>query len=259
MRVLPILAGLGLAASLVPLAAIAAPAYDGFTYPIGASLAGQNGGAGWGGAWDNSNTVSDLTIGAGLGFGALATSPGAAFSNPVDPPAIAVAFFGRPLAASVGADDTIAYLSVLLRPDAGFGFYGGINLGGLFIGMSGITTTYGIEAPTDDVSSSTVEAEEGTTVLLVLKAEFLAGDDIFSLYVNPTPGGAEPVAPDATKTNFDLGLASSIFINNAGGWTTDEIRLGDSFAAVTPTAVPEPGALALLLLPLLGLVGRARR
>ena len=45
---------------------------------------------------------------------------------------------------------------------------------------------------------------------------------------------------------FDLGVDSTVTINNAGAWTLDDIRLGETFADVTPAAVPAP-PVALLL------------
>ena len=61
-------------------------------------------------------------------------------------------------------------------------------------------------------------------------------------------------------TDFDVGMTSAITINNAGGWTLDEIRVGTAFADVAPAAVPAPPA-ALLLVTGLMLVGvtRSRR
>jgi len=40
-----------------------------------------------------------------------------------------------------------------------------------------------------------------------------------------------------------------LLLNNAGNWTTDELRIGATYQSVTPTAVPEPSmAWPLLLL-----------
>ena len=249
---------LGLLACLVLTAATpvhAVSVNEGFGYPEGSSLAGQNGGSGWAGPWSNAQTVVDVKIGPGLSFAGLATSGGSATSDPGG-----VAFFRRQLGSTLGADNTTVFLSFLLRPDAGSGFYGGLNLEGLFVGKSGITTSYGIEGPTDDVSSSSTTPVTGTTAFLVLRADFLPGNDKYSLYVNPTPGAPEPSTADAVKTNFDAGLIDFVFLNNAGNWTTDEIHIGDTFAAVTvPTAVPEPSTLLLLwALPVAAVAARKR-
>jgi hypothetical protein len=233
-----------LAAISLPTTAAADLVYEGFSYTQGSSLSGQNGGAGWGAAWNSSQSALGVNVGPGLNFGGLATEEGAASSDPATTGS--VAFYTRQLGATYGADNTTIFISVLLRPDTGFGFYGGINLEGVFIGKSGTAGTYGIEDSTNNVSSSSEAPVAGTTVLLVLRADFLPGNDHFSLYIDPTPGLAEPATADALKTNFDLLPASFIFLNNAGGWTTDEIRIGSTFASVTPQAVPEPSSLILV-------------
>jgi hypothetical protein len=225
----------------IPFSANAGLVYDGFNYPVGTSLSGENGGSGWGAPWDSSRSALGVNVTQGLAFKNLISSPGSVTSDPALPGS--VAFYTRQLSATYGADNTTLYMSVLLRPNAGFGFYGGINLDGIFIGKSGTTNTYGIEDANNNISSTSVTPVVGTTVFLVLRANFQPGNDRFSLYVDPTPGGPEPVVPDAVKTNYDLPPANNIFINNAGGWTTDEIRLGSTFASVAPA--PEPAALAL--------------
>lgn len=247
-----------LMSAMLPGMARAGLVYEGFAYPPGEDLHGHNGGIGWGGAWFNQGGAQTFTHSPGLGFGALAVSPGAA-TTPASA-VVNVSTYPRFLADPVGTDNTTLYLSFLLRPEAGFGFYGGLNLdGGLFIGKSDPGTTYSLESTT--IAHSSVVAQAGTTVLLVLRAQFLAGDDIFDLFVDPTPGGPEPVAADATLLDFDLGERTSLYINNPGGWTIDEIRLGPTFAAVTPAAVPAPASLPLLVggLAAIGLARRRRR
>jgi hypothetical protein len=172
-----------------------------------------------------------------------------------------VAFWLRNLATSLGADGTTAYLSFLLQPDAGFGFYGGINFGNVFIGRSGNQTDYGLEGPVNDLSLSSVPVIQGQTVLLVLEAQFQAGNDVLSLFVNPTPGQPQPATPSATKNDLDVGTVTDVAINNYGGYTTDEIRIGSTFASVAPvSAVPEPafGWAVGLVLACVWLKGRFR-
>jgi len=231
-------------------AAALAGAIEGFDYTQGSVLGGQNGGSGFSAPWSDAQTALIERIVPGLSYSGLATSPGAALSDA--PVSGQVAFYTRQLSQPLGADNTTVFLSVLLRPESGFGFYGGVNLGGLFIGKSGITNTYGIEGPTNDISSTSTIAAAGTTVLLVLRADFLAGNDEFSLYVNPVVGGGIPAVADATKSDLDTGAINFLFVNNAGSWTTDEIRIGDTFASVTTASTPEP---ATLFVSLLGLAG----
>jgi len=120
-----------------------------------------------------------------------------------------------------------------------------------------------LEGPTNDLSLSNVPVVQGQTVLLVLEAQFQPGDDLLSLFVNPTPGQAQPATASATKGDLDVGTVSDVVINNYGGYTTDEIRIGPTFASVTPvSAVPEPafgGAAAMLLACVAGLKRRTRR
>lgn len=252
------LAGTLVTGPLVTGSVEAGPVYEGFDYSVPpALLIGKNGGTGWNGAWDGYYGV-DVNVGAGLSFGGLSTVPGGAVSDPPNPGFNS--FYFRTLAEPLGADNTTVYLSFLLRPSAGFGFYGGVNLEGLFVGKSGPVDNYSIE-DSHGIDQSPVAAAAGTTVFLVLRAEFGALEDKFSLYVNPTPGGTEPLTPDAYKSGFDsVGTIERLYINNAGGWTTDEIRIGATWAEVTPlSAVPEPATLGLLAAGLPGLALFLRR
>ena len=64
---------------------------------------------------------------------------------------------------------------------------------------------------------------------------------------------------DATLTNVDLDLITNnfLYINNPGGWTIDEIRLGSTFAEVFPSAVPLPSSPLLLAVGLISVRLRA--
>ena len=249
---------LALTATLAPNGAGAAVvAYEGFGYDAGVDLSGQNGGTGWAGEWKNQGGAPTLTTTPGLGFGALAVTPGAASTAVVvtTDPGAKITTYPRSLAAAFGADGTTTYLSFLLRPELGFDFYGGLNLGGgLFIGKSGTpVTTYGLETGGANIAPASVVAKAGETVFLVLRAQFLAGNDVFDLFVNPLLGGAQPLLADAEMSNFNLALTDSLYINNSGGWTIDEIRVGSSFANVAPlqaSPVSEPATPTLMLLGL---------
>jgi len=152
----------------------------------------------------------------------------------------------RNLSQPLGADNTTVYLSFLLRPDGALGngiFNGffGVTLNGslfndLFIGKpgGGATGQYVLETRGGfgQVPSGT-SADEGRTSLLVVKAQFLPGNDIFTLYTNPTPGRPEPTS-GAVKSDLDLGVVSKIGIYSSGAFTVDEIRIGTTYDDVVP-------------------------
>jgi len=229
--------------------AAATSVYEGFSdYAIGTPVEALNGGSGWGGAWWYGGL--DLNVSApGLTYAGLPTAGGAATS--AAPSSTQVAWYIRLLPAPVGIDNSTLYLSFLLRPEAGqpLSDYGGLNIGDLFVGKSGIDlgrdSRYGLEGPIDIISPSGVAASPGETVFLVLKAGFLPGNDRFDLFVNPLPGLLEPATANATKLDLDIGTTDFVAINNAGHWIIDEIRIGDSFAAVSGTPVPGVPALVL--------------
>jgi hypothetical protein len=120
----------------------------------------------------------------------------------------------------------------------------------LFVGLSGNQSFFGLEGPGGDINLSSVSAVAGKTVLIVVRFDFLPGNDRVLLYINPTPGQPEPAVPNVLKTDLDVGSVTSLAINNYGGFTTDEIRIGSSFDAVTPpqsVAVPALSTFGLTL------------
>ncbi len=153
------------------------------------------------------------------------------------------------------------YFSILIQPantPATNHYYGlqilsnGGNTGSghdLFVGKNGSGLNWGLEYSTNSIVGSTtntvfVDAYSSTpaasnqTVLLVVRIDFNFGSpDVFSLYVNPTPGSAEPVVASAIITN-DIGTQNGLALNSGNGGQAffDEIRLGGTFASVTPTS-----------------------
>jgi len=151
----------------------------------------------------------------------------------------------RNLEQPLGADNTTAYLSFLLRPDGILsngifnGFFG-LTLNGLssdlFIGKpgGGALEQYVIETRggSGQVPSGT-STNAHHTALLVVKAQFLSGNDTFTLYANPAPGEFEP-SNGAVKSDLDLGAVSKIGIYSSGAFTVDEIRIGTTYEDVVP-------------------------
>jgi hypothetical protein len=134
----------------------------------------------------------------------------------------------RNLAQPLGADNTTVYLSFLIRPQGTLnggvfnGFFG-VTLNGsfgqeLFTGKPGVGAVekYVIEnrGGAGQVASGTPTVV-GQTALLVVRADFLPGNDSFTLYTNPTPGGVEPTG-GIVKTDLNLGVVSRLGIYSTG-------------------------------------------
>jgi PEP-CTERM motif len=99
----------------------------------------------------------------------------------------------------------------------------------------------------------------GSTYFVILEFDF--GANLASLYLNPTPGGAQPAAtltltPTSAVTAIDnVGFKSQA--TAGASYYLDNLLIGTTWADVT--AVPEPSTLALVGLGVLGLAARARR
>ena len=219
-------------------------AYDGFglTFPIYA-----NGGVGFSGPWAQGGFnafASGYTTNEGsLSFPSLQASTGGSVSG-----AAFSAINGaiRNLSQSLGADNTTIYMSFLIRPDGIlsngiFGGFFGVTLNGtssdLFIGKpgGGAVDQYVLETRggSGQVPSGT-STDVGHTALMVVKAQFLPGNDIFTLYTNPKPAGGSEPSGGAQKSDLNLGVVSKIGIYSSGAFTVDEIRIGTSYDDVVP-------------------------
>ena len=243
-----------LASSAVNAALIA---YDGFNYgPSGSDLSGNSGGSGFVGPWApggfNASINNNYDIASGsLSFGALSTS-----GNSVTTPAVnEIAGLSRTLAAPLGVDGTTRYFSFLLQPQ-------GVLNGGAFNGFFGLV----LESPTEpeifmgkpgadaidryvienrggagQVPSS-VAPVVGQTAFIVVRADFMAGNDLFTMYLNPTPGLLEPLS-GVVKGDADIGVLTALTLYSSGAFAVDELRVGETFADVTPvsTNVPDSG------------------
>jgi hypothetical protein len=207
-------------------------AYEGFrpSFPVYAG-----GGTGFTGVWTGSGYTTRLKslcvakLEASEG-GSVAGEPGANIS--------------RTLLQALGAAGTTRYISFLVQPvsfDPVFSFFGLAlfgSTGALFVGKPGAFATdqYVIE----DFGSanqfvSGVPVVVGRTALLVVKLNFNAGQDVVTLYVDPTPGRTEP-GSTAVKQNLDLGNVVALTFFSAGATSIiDEIRIGTTYADVVPS------------------------
>jgi hypothetical protein len=240
-RSLPALCAIALAAAIGQ-TTWAQSAYEGFnlTFPL------YNTGSGLSASWQpggfNAFAAGYTAAEQSLAFNGLVTTPGRVSARAF--PAINGAI--RTLTLPLGASGTTSYVSVLLRPrgtlnDGIFNGFFGITLSGslgqeLFCGKpgAGADTEWVIEnrGGAGQVSSG-VPTVVGSTALLVVKAEFLSGNDIFTLYTNPMPGAPETVS-NVMKSDLDLGTSARIGIYSTGAFDVDEIRIGPTFASVTP-------------------------
>lgn len=92
----------------------------------------------------------------------------------------------------------------------------------------------------------------GTTLFVVLKLDNTTSPITASLYVNPTPGGTQPAAT-ATNAQGTSAFANfaSIYFRQAGTVTSgtgnlqiDELRVGSTWADVTPSGTVSPTVIA---------------
>jgi hypothetical protein len=256
----------------VALAAVSAHAtlllYEPFDYPNIGGPVTDNTPGNWtfGGSGANDNTVvsgslsapglapsvgnSIVTGGAGLGvrrlFGTTVTSDTLYFSALFDMNSIGTGW--TTANASVGAltetNNTGFKVSVVVNRDGGNGYRFGVQKGG-----TGTTVT-----------SDSTSYLEGNVVFLVGSYDFNPDPDTVSLWINPSPetfalqapplatliatSGTDSIA-GLDRFNFRQNVATGAnSVPEAMQW--DELRVGDTWADVTP--IPEPSNLAFFLL-----------
>lgn len=244
--------------------------YEGFDYALnnGDSIAGSNGGTGWGGAWAGSHTfATGLTYTNGA---TLATTGGAlADAGAVDYTTT------RSYSAGLVGDSGTVWFSYLLqtgsarleevkfesdgvRAGVGFGTDNSHQYSDGFIGAE-----LRIETPAQirDASVSVT----GSTMFVLGKMELSSGgDNILSVWLNTDLTLAEGAlgAADSTVTINGTPTWGSEFLFTTGGGhegILDEIRLGSAYSDVV-VVVPEPSAFTFIICTLgFALVMRRRR
>jgi hypothetical protein len=229
--------------------------YEGFNYPPGPSLGGGTIGAG---------SLADPS-------GTLATSANhLTGGNGVER---LIAPFQ-----TIGTPGTDVWISWLQRRDRDVPGFHGLNVmqrkdsggsttytGLYFIGEPGSGAgngSYVIGSGDDNtVVSSGVPAAPNQTAFLVAHLQFQDGNDLATLYVNPTPG-TQPPAGGFTFSGRDMPAIRPYlaFMGSGTGVTYDfdELRIGSSYAAVAP-AVPEPPAAPVAALLVVATAAATRR
>jgi hypothetical protein len=229
--------------------------YEGFPYPaLGpATIDGQTNGIGWEFGWGGDGLGSAAAY--AITNGSVADPNGLlyTFSNSVySAGGFAGRFFSAP--GTWANPLTTNYFSIVIKPTvtpATNHFYGlqiysnGANTGNgvdLLVGKNGSGLNWGLESGVGTDAYSTVAAQLNQPVLLVLRVIFnptgvFGTPDSYALYVNPTPGQPEPATPDATMMG-DIGNQNGIQLDDGNGGAAffDEIRIGATFASVTPTS-----------------------
>jgi len=139
------------------------------------------------------------------------------------------------------AEATSLYVSFLLRADEGFGSWGGLLFGsypfGMYVGSPVGAYTYGLMMSEGLADYSNIPLVQGETAFLVVRISknTPAGGVTFRLYVNPIVGASEPANPDAIFSFAQVAaLPVALNINNQGGFTTDEIRIGTTWQDAVP-------------------------
>ena len=228
-----------LGAILLPASVSAAlSVYEPFNYTAAANLSTLNGGTGFSGAWANVSPTATIAA-SGLTYSGLTVVGNAATTA-----AASAVSQNRSLTTTLGANGTTTFFSFLYNPSATTttrnGEFGLIGAANLYIGRSSTTDTthYVLETGTAGAGTgqqaTTVTASSGTTVLMVLRADFATGNDTFKLYINPS-NAAEPASAAATLSSIDLGASlSTIQINGSLGFSVDELKIGSSYADVVP-------------------------
>jgi hypothetical protein len=163
------------------------------------------------------------------------------------------------------------YLTSLL-PTGAAGPNGGTDPLAVYVGQQTAGSTYKVGVRHNGIGSGATYASANAAFTLntvnffVVKYTFGSGGTI-SLYVNPAPGGTEPAA-DVTVGAGGTEASDLLLVGfkaqssaTAGVWQFDTLRVGDTWASVTPIAVPEPStcAIAVLGLAVTGLARRRRR
>lgn len=215
-------------------------AYDGFEYGPTPNLQFADGGDGWNSAWNKLSSIPTGVAFGGLEYPGLQVSGNTAWTAPY--PSADYTRYSRAIAPYSSPDDTV-YLSFLFTPGVGHGLGGGLAFGswdnGMVVGVNPYSGHYGLAEPNGASSSdSSVPMVEGETALVVAKVHrnVRAGTVSWSAAINPSVTGAEPAEFAANLTIPGTALPPAVFVYNDGGFGTDEIRVGLTWASVLPPA-----------------------
>ncbi len=168
------------------------------------------------------------------------------------------------LPASLGATGTTAWFSFLAQSSNGessrysrVGLTDGKGNDGVFFGkINGTPDDWGVQVPT---VRSNIDSEN--PVMFLARIDFrdaaLLQADQVSVWLNPDLTDEPTGSPDIfLESDIDLVL-NTLQIHSRYSTDYDELRLGTTFADVTPS-IPEPASVLLLAAGGAGLLGRRR-
>lgn len=229
----------------------AATVYESFDYS-GGSVAGQNGGTGWSGAWTAFGTGPSATVQTGsLGYGDLPTDGNKAYVTTTSGTSGVI----RSLETSFSdATTQTVYLSFAFNWDEGTRFFGlhlvNDSTAVEFNKFSG-QSNFGIQ---QNSGGGVTAISTDTTYFVVARIDFNAsGNDTVRLYVNPASLETEPLTASSTYSTASISF-NAIRLSTgftSGSITTaatafDEIRIGTSYSDVV-SAIPEPATASMLV------------
>ena len=112
--------------------------------------------------------------------------------------------------------------------------------------LSTISGKYNVGISTRSSSAPswvTTDLDPNTSYFIVCAYDFIAGtaNDVARVWLNPVPGGSEPAADATSVPNTDLTSAARTFLRQDNATNTpfiefDELRVGSTWASVTPSA-----------------------
>jgi hypothetical protein len=230
------------------------PHLDAINYTSGQALQNQTG-------WTVLNTGDDIAITSGnLSYSGLAASSGNKFS--FDGAGIdAAKQFTQQTSGTVYYSFLMNVSNLGLLNTTGTYFTGlnegtSTNFGATVWTRKNSTSGYDIGINPRTTAANTVwttAQATSSTVMVVVSYQIISGtgNDVVKLWINPTPGGAEPT-PTLSATNTsgtDLANLNRIFIRQDAATTTpfidmDELRIGTTWASVTPAGASTPALTA---------------
>jgi len=153
-----------------------------------------------------------------------------------------------------------SYITGLLPHAVGFPNGSGSDPCDLYVRSATGGYNLGIRAKTGNTVYASSVLALNTVYFLVLKYDFTSS--VASLFLAPSPGGSEPVSPDATSSGIAVTGLDHLYLRvsgpAAGSFLIDTLRVGSTWTDVTPLgSVPPATKLVFAATPTTGTAGAA--